>query len=65
MDERRGRQAARTVGLSVGGILGELLHAKIANWIPTLTVEILHLREEAGFFIDRDIERFILSQAGE
>jgi uncharacterized protein len=65
IDEKRGREAARAAGLSVGGVLGELLYARNAGWIPTLRAEINRLRAEAGFFIDRNIEQFILSQAGE
>ncbi|HOB98629.1 MAG TPA: DUF3368 domain-containing protein [Verrucomicrobiota bacterium] len=65
IDEKRGRIAARAFGLAVGGLLGELLHARHRAWIPTLRDEITRLRQEAGFFVDVEIERFILSQAGE
>ena len=65
IDEKRGRAAARHFGLTVAGALGELLHAKLAGWIPSLRNELDRLRHEAGFFIDTEIERFILSQAGE
>jgi predicted nucleic acid-binding protein len=65
MGERRGRAAARALGLSVGGVLGELLHAKQTGWIPELKAELTRLRTEAGFYLDSEIERFILSQANE
>ena len=65
IDEKRGREAARRLGLAVGGVLGELLHARQAGWIPNLRAEIDRLRAEAGFFVDSQIERFILSQVGE
>lgn len=65
MDEKRGREAARRNGLAVGGVLGELLHACHAGLLPNLRLEINRLRSEAGFFVDPEIERFILSQAGE
>jgi len=65
MDEKRGRQAARHVGLAVGGVLGELLHAKQNGLLPDLQAEISRLRTEARFFITPEIERFLLSQAGE
>lgn len=65
IDERRGRVAARELKLAVGGLLGELLHAKLQGWLPELRVEIDRLRREAGFFIDSEIESFILSQVGE
>jgi predicted nucleic acid-binding protein len=65
IDERRGRAAARSLGLSVGGVLGELLHGKQSGLFPSLRGELQRLRSEAGFFIDSEIEQFILSQAGE
>ena len=36
MDEKRGREAARQCGLVVAGVLGELIHAKLAGWIPNV-----------------------------
>jgi hypothetical protein len=33
--------------------------------IPNLRSEINRLRAEAGFFVDAEIERFILSQVGD
>lgn len=65
MDEKRGREAARSFGLVVAGALGELIHAKHAGWIPSVRDEIHRLRLEAGFFVDATVERFILSQVGE
>jgi predicted nucleic acid-binding protein len=65
MDERRGREAARRCGLLVAGVLGEMIHAKLAGWIPNVADEIQRLRHEAGFFVDITVEKFILSQVGE
>lgn len=65
MDEKRGRAAARALGLAVAGLLGELLHARQQGWIPGMRDEIARLRKEAGFFVDTEIERLILSQANE
>jgi len=65
MDEKRGREAARRNGLAVGGVLGELLHARQAGLLPSVRGEIDRLRAEAGFFVDAEIEKFILSQVGE
>jgi hypothetical protein len=65
MDEKRGREAARRRGLVVAGVLGELIHAKRAGWIPNVRDEIHRLRLEAGFFVDATVEKFILSQVGE
>jgi uncharacterized protein len=65
MDEKSGRAAARQRGLVVAGVLGELIHAKLAGWIPTVSDEIRRLRVDAGFFVDATVERFVLSQVGE
>lgn len=65
MDEKRGQPAARQAGLTVAGVLGELLHAKLQGTIPVLKAELQRLRSETGFFIDVGVEQFILSQAGE
>jgi predicted nucleic acid-binding protein len=65
MDERQGREAARRLGLEVGGVLGELIYAKNAKWIPSIRDEIARLRQDARFFVDSEIERFILAQVGE
>jgi len=46
-------------------MLGELLHARMQGWIPSLHEEIARLRQEAGFFVDAEIEDFIRSQVGE
>ena len=47
------------------GELGELLHARQTGMLPNLRSEINRLRAEAGFFVDAEIERFILSQVGD
>ena len=46
-------------------IARELIHAKFAGWIPNVRDEIKRLRADAGFFVDANVERFILSQVGE
>jgi len=51
--------------LAVGGVLGELLSARQTGLIPNLRSEIKRLRTEAGFFVDAEIEKYILSQVGE
>ena len=65
IDEKRGREAARQKGLTVAGVLGELLHARQSGLVPNLRSEINRLRSEAGFFVDAAIEKFILLQVGE
>jgi hypothetical protein len=46
-------------------VLGELLHARQTGMLPNLRSEINRLRSGAGFFVDAEIERFILSQVGD
>jgi predicted nucleic acid-binding protein len=65
IDELKGRSVARGLGLVIGGLLGELLHARLSGRILSLAAEIQRLRSEAGFFVGGDIERFLLSHAGE
>lgn len=65
LDEKRGRAAARHCGLAVAGVLGELIHAKLAGWISNVRDEIQRRRLDAGFFVDASMKRFILSQVGE
>ena len=65
LDERRGRFFARQFGLNLGGVLGELLHAKLAGAIPSMKSEITRLRADARFFISASIEAFFLKEAGE
>ena len=62
---RQFREAARHCGLAVAGVLGELIQAKHAGWIPNVRDEIQRLRAEAGLFVDGSVEKFILSQVGE
>jgi len=56
LDEKRARLAARGLNLAVGGVLGELLYARRRGWIANLRNEMQRLRQEAGFFIDAEIE---------
>jgi predicted nucleic acid-binding protein len=65
LDERRGRIVAREFGLNVAGVLGELLHAKLAGSVPLLKTEIERLRVDARFFISPSIESYFLKEAGE
>jgi predicted nucleic acid-binding protein len=51
--------------LAVAGVLGELVYARNAKWILNVRDEIARLRQDAGFFVDAEIERFILDQVGE
>jgi len=64
MDERRGRAAARRLGLSVQGTLGVLVRAKRAGALETVGAH-LHSLRRAGFWIADDIVGRTLDAAGE
>ena|SRR5438132_12512 len=65
IDEKRGRAAARALGIKVAGVLGELIFAKRVASISSVKSEIHRLRTDARFFIDPAVEHFILSEVGE
>ena len=65
MDEKHARAATKLTGLTVAGVLGELLHAKLQGRIPPVLPGIQKLCGQAGFYIDVPLEKFILDQAGE
>jgi predicted nucleic acid-binding protein len=65
IDEKRGREAARALGIKVAGVLGELIHARRAGRISSLKAEIEALRKEARFFVDAEVEKFVLAEVGE
>ena len=65
IDEREGRQLARQAGLRVVGILGILMKAKLAGRIPSLQREIEALRDQARFFIGKNLEVEVLRSVGE
>lgn len=55
MDERRGRRAARMLGLNVTGVLGLLMWARQSGHLDSLAQAIHDLRLKDGFFIDHDL----------
>ena len=65
IDEKKGRECARSLGLNVAGLLGELLHAKHTGAIPSLKQEFNLLRQRAGFYISRPVELLFLAEARE
>ena len=65
MDERRGRRAARMLGLTATGVLGLLMWAKQAGHLDSLAQAIHDLRTKDSFFIDPELLRQALTAAGE
>jgi predicted nucleic acid-binding protein len=65
MDERRGRRAARMLGLTTTGVLGLLMWAKQAGHLDSLAQAIRDLRSNDSFFIDPELLRQALTEVGE
>ncbi|MDP1612940.1 MAG: DUF3368 domain-containing protein [Sulfuritalea sp.] len=64
MDERRGREVARQLGLSVVGVCGVLLKANQLGGIGALAPLLEKLHHE-GYFISPALTASVLAQAGE
>ena len=65
MDERKGRLAARRIGITVTGALGILAAAYKSGSIPSAKAEISRLKSDAGFFVSPEVEEHTLRIAGE
>ena len=65
IDERKGRAAARKLGVSVTGALAILAMARRSGAISSAKSDIDLLRSEAGFFISSEVEAHTLRLAGE
>ncbi len=65
MDERLGTSIARSEGLRTIGLLGVLVRAKELGIIESVRALLSELRDTAGFWIDDELERAVLSEVGE
>jgi hypothetical protein len=65
IDEQEARRTATQAGLSVTGVLGVLIRAKLAGHISAIKPEIRVLRDRARFFIAPALEARVLSSVGE
>jgi predicted nucleic acid-binding protein len=65
LDERRGRLAARNLGVNLIGTLGVLLVAKRKGLLAALTPELEKLQTQVGFRVRADIKAKVLQEAGE
>lgn len=65
IDEKKGRAAARRLGVTVAGALAIIAAARKAGAITSARDLIDQLRTEAGFFISAEIEENTLHLAGE
>lgn len=65
VDDRIARELVHERGLSVAGLLGELLWAKRHGHIASVGAVMIQLRTEARFFIHPDLHKLVLLEAGE
>lgn len=65
IDEKRGRDVARRLGLRFVGLLGVVLDAKRKGYLRAVRPLLDELTAEAGFWIRDDLRREILEAAGE
>ena len=65
MDERRGRNASRILGIPTTGVMGLLIWAKQEGHIETLAAAIHDLQSKDRFFIDPELVRQALHAVGE
>ena len=65
VDERRGHEVARQLGLRTIGVLGILLRAKAAGIVPAVKPIMEALQRDANFWISESVRRQVLRLAGE
>ena len=65
VDEKLGREAAKTLGLRVTGLLGVLAEAKQARLIERVKPVLDELISEARFWVTPDLYREVLTTVGE
>ena len=65
MDEHRGRESARHLGLSPVGLIGILIEAKRRGLLPGVRDSLKRLRNEAGFRLNETLFQRVLQDQGE
>lgn len=65
VDERRGHEIARRLGLNAIGVLGILLRAKASGLVSQIGPIIIALRRDAEFWISAELHHEVLHLAGE
>ena len=64
IDEKKGREVARAIGIQITGILGIILKAKSKGLVDKVA-PVLEKLKAAGFRMSTKLERQVLSLAGE
>lgn len=65
MDERRGREVARHLGVDRTGVIGLLVEAKHRGFISAIKPLLGALRDQAGFRVRQALYEQVLTDAGE
>lgn len=65
IDERRGYEVAIQLGLRTIGILGILLRAKAAGFLPAVKPVLDALQRDAGFWLSESLRKQVLQAANE
>jgi predicted nucleic acid-binding protein len=65
IDERRGYEVAVQLGLRTVGILGMLLRAKSAGFLPAVKPVLDALQRDAGFWLSESLRKQVLQAAAE
>lgn len=65
MDERRGYEVAKQLGLRTVGILGILLRAKLTGQLSSVRPVLDALQRDAGFWLSPSLRQQVLTLAGE
>jgi uncharacterized protein len=65
IDERSGHAAAQILGLKAIGLLGVLLQAKAAGYLPVIRPTIERLERDANFWLSSSLRERVLKVAGE
>ena len=65
LDEREGRDAAKSLGLRVTGVLGVLLRARREGSLASLREAMAELQTEAGFYVRQDLFDALVREGGE
>ena len=65
IDERRGYEVAIQLGLRTIGILGILLRAKAAGFLPAVKPVLDALQRDAGFWLSESLRKQVLQAASE
>ena len=65
IDERKGREIARSMDLNIIGLIGIIIEAKVQGFINSAKIYFDRLRTEAGFYIKENLYQQILTELGE